>query len=97
MNYSGILSIKVMQENNDIVVIIKDSGSGIAEKDLSRVFEPYFTTKSAKHGSGLGLDITQQIIKKHKGHIDVSSVVNHGSTFVVYLPIKNGLSDTTIN
>ncbi len=67
-----------------IRISIKDQGVGIAEKHLSKVFDPYFTTK--QEGNGLGLATTYSIIKKHDGHITVESRPEIGTTFHIYLP-----------
>lgn len=61
-----------------------DEGCGIPDRDLKRVFDPYFTTKPS--GTGIGLASSHSIVKKHGGHIDVHSTVGKGSTFTVYLP-----------
>lgn len=61
-----------------------DQGCGISNEDLKRIFDPYFTTKSA--GTGLGLATVYSIINRHGGHIGVSSEVGKGTTFVIYLP-----------
>ena len=66
-----------------IRISITDEGVGIAEKYLSKVFDPYFTTKHS--GSGLGLAVTYSIIKKHDGHITVESRLGVGTTFQIYL------------
>jgi CheY-like chemotaxis protein len=63
---------------------VKDTGSGIPEKDLPRVFDPYFTTKPEGHG--LGLTICYTIVKKHNGHITVNSREGMGTVFSIYLP-----------
>ncbi|MGD0886477.1 MAG: PAS domain S-box protein [Thermodesulfovibrionales bacterium] len=65
-------------------VDIQDSGIGIPEQNLAKIFDPYFTTK--QRGSGLGLATSYSIIKNHGGVIEVKSEVNRGSTFSVYLP-----------
>lgn len=65
-------------------VEIIDSGCGICEDVIPRIFDPYFTTKSG--GTGLGLALTYQIVKAHGGHIEVFSRAGEGATFVVYLP-----------
>ena len=67
-----------------VVIEIQDQGQGIAQKHLSQIFDPYFTTKSK--GSGLGLTISYATIKRHDGHIAVESAVNEGTTFRIYLP-----------
>ncbi|RPH50340.1 MAG: PAS domain S-box protein, partial [Desulfobacteraceae bacterium] len=67
-----------------IRISIKDQGAGIAGKNLSKIFDPYFTTKT--EGSGLGLATAYSIIKKHDGHISVDSEPGAGATFHIYLP-----------
>jgi len=67
-----------------IEISIKDSGIGISPENLERIFDPYFTTK--KEGSGLGLATSYSIIHKHGGDIVVSSQVNQGTSFTVYIP-----------
>jgi two-component system, cell cycle sensor histidine kinase and response regulator CckA len=65
-------------------ISVKDSGQGIPEKILGRIFDPYFTTKP--QGSGLGLAVCYSIIKQHKGHLGVESQLGTGTTFRVFLP-----------
>ena len=67
-----------------VKITVADRGIGIPEEHLTRVFDPYFTTK--QKGSGLGLATTYSIVKKHDGHIAVESRLGFGSTFTVYLP-----------
>lgn len=74
----------ILQQGNYVVMSIKDSGIGIPEQYLSRIFDPYFTTKDK--GSGLGLATSYSIIKNHGGLIDVKSKLGEGTTFFVYLP-----------
>lgn len=66
---------------------VSDNGTGINEEDLSRIFDPYFSTKQKDTGSGLGLYVTYGIIKAHKGFIDVTSKRDVGTTFDVFLPV----------
>ena len=81
MNISG----KVNNSGKEIIIKIKDSGPGIPEENLSKIFQPYFTTKDK--GTGLGLSITYRIINDHKGRIEVESKVGEGATFIIRLPI----------
>jgi CheY-like chemotaxis protein len=67
-----------------VAIAIRDTGAGIAPQDLTRIFEPYFTTK--QQGNGLGLATSYSIVKSHGGLIDVSTELGRGSTFTVYLP-----------
>ncbi len=66
---------------------VSDTGTGIDEDNISKIFDPYFSTKQKDTGSGLGLYVTYGIIKAHKGHIDVTSKKGVGTTFEVYLPV----------
>ncbi len=67
-------------------VEVADNGGGIAPENLSRIFDPFFTTKAVGKGTGLGLSLSYGIVKKHAGHIEVSSVVGQGTTFRITLP-----------
>jgi len=69
-----------------VVVEIRDTGSGMAAKDLEHVFEPFFTTKRMGEGTGLGLAICHGIITQLGGRISVESVSGHGTTFSIWLP-----------
>jgi PAS domain S-box-containing protein len=85
----GVITIKACYEpNKDTVDIsISDTGIGIPEENLKRVFEPFFTTKGVGEGSGLGLFMVYNIIKEHKGNIEVESKPNQGTTFKISLPV----------
>ena len=71
-------------DNRTVIIEIEDSGKGIPKEKLSRIFQPYFSTK--ERGTGLGLYICDQIIQAHNGSIDVQSTINKGTTFNIYLP-----------
>ncbi len=86
MNYEGVLTVRIRQENNEAVVSVGDTGCGIPEAVQAKIFDAFFTTKSVGEGSGLGLDIVKKIIEKHQGRITVQSQVGVGTTFFVYLP-----------
>lgn len=96
MSEGGVIQIraenKLIEESNSlpiqpgryVMISIKDHGMGIDEKNLSKVFDPYFSTKQT--GIGLGLATAYSIIKKHAGHISVNSRPGYGTTFYIYLP-----------
>lgn len=69
---------------------VKDNGIGIPKEIQTRIFDPFFSTKETGEGTGLGLSISMDIIRKHKGNIQVESVRCEGTTFEVILPIKEG-------
>ena len=74
----------LLPEGNYLRLTVQDTGIGIPAKHLERIFDPYFTTKSK--GSGLGLTTSFSIVRKHGGHLSVTSEAGRGSTFTVYLP-----------
>ena len=74
----------LLERGRYIMVAVKDTGEGIKEEDLPKVFDPYFTTKET--GSGLGLASSFSIVKKHGGRLIVDSTVGKGTTFFIYLP-----------
>ncbi|MBI5406506.1 MAG: PAS domain S-box protein [Nitrospirae bacterium] len=78
-----------------VKISIKDHGVGIPQKHISKIFDPYFTTKQT--GSGLGLATTYSIIKNHGGHITVNSKVGEGTTFCVYLPATDKKVDVEMD
>jgi signal transduction histidine kinase len=80
----GILSIAIDTDKESHVVKIRDNGIGIAEENLSKLFEPYFTSK--RNGLGLGLAATLNILQSHKGRIEVNSELNKGSQFTITFP-----------
>lgn len=85
---SGKVEITTRQSApEEVAVIISDSGSGISKEAIAQIWDPFFTTKPAGQGLGLGLAITYNIIKRHGGEISVSSVVGEGSTFTVRIPL----------
>jgi len=77
-----------LQAGDYVKVSVKDRGKGIPPELMDKIFDPYFSTKqrSVQKGMGFGLAIVYAIIKKHKGHIDVSSGVNQGTTVDLYIP-----------
>lgn len=83
----GTIAIKTWSDENNIFVAISDTGCGISGQNLERLFEPFFTTKEPGVGTGLGLPIVKEIIKRHNGDISVESELNKGTVFTLRLPL----------
>ncbi|MCK4508991.1 MAG: cache domain-containing protein, partial [Desulfuromonadales bacterium] len=81
----GQLNVSTVREEDHVVITFVDTGSGIDEDDLERIFEPFYTTKD--RGTGLGLAITRQIIEQHHGSIQMTSRLNQGTTVTIRLPL----------
>lgn len=85
----GKVTITVYKEQEYACISIKDDGPGISEENLSKIFNPFFTTKEVGQGTGLGLSISHDIIvKKHNGIFNVVSTIGEGSEFIVKLPME---------
>ena len=82
----GKLSIKVSSQDGRARIEVSDTGRGIAAEDISRVFEPYYSTKET--GTGLGLAIARKAVDDHHGTIWVKSKVGEGTTFTITLPLS---------
>lgn len=83
---SGEIRINVSSDGSHALITIQDNGCGITEEHLSRIWEPFFTTKSDE-GTGLGLDICKRIVEEHGGTITCTSQVDVGTTFTISLPV----------
>jgi len=89
-NKKGMVSIGIFddpQDNNNVLVKVSDTGIGISDDTLSKIFEPLFTTKQI--GTGLGLSSCKNIIEQHGGTITVTSVIGKGTTFTIKIPKKS--------
>lgn len=85
MSGGGMLLITTSVMNDTVSIVVRDNGTGIPEENLSKIFEPYFTTKD--NGSGLGLTLVFKIIREHQGEISVKSKIGEGSSFTITLPV----------
>jgi signal transduction histidine kinase len=79
-----VLETRKVNENT-LCISVSDNGCGIAEEDMARLFQVFFSTKGSK-GTGLGLAVTHKIVSEHGGRIHVESTIDEGTTFSIYLP-----------
>ena len=86
---TGTISIKTELKNKHLKVIITDTGLGIKPEDITKITEPFYTTKAPGVGTGLGLSITYTIIKEHAGKLSYSSKKGKGTIATIRLPITN--------
>ena len=85
MTRGGVLTLGTEAREDGVCLVVSDTGGGIPPEMLSRIFEPFYTTK--KKGSGLGLMIVQRIVRDHGGRIQLESNVGQGTTFRIWLPL----------
>jgi PAS domain S-box-containing protein len=85
MSSGGTLALQTGESSDGVWVSVADTGGGIPQEQIARIFEPFYTTK--KKGTGLGLMIVQRIIRAHGGKIEVESRVGQGTTFRIWLPL----------
>lgn len=95
----GNVSLRLEETNDGVELEIPDTGCGIPQESLHRVFDRFYRAESSRDpetgGYGLGLSIAQQIARSHLGRLEVSSVLNEGSSFRLHLP-KNSLHGATV-
>jgi PAS domain S-box-containing protein len=87
MTRGGTLTLQTGENNEAAWVSVGDTGGGIPQEQINRIFEPFYTTK--KQGTGLGLMIVQRIVRAHNGGIELDSHVGRGTTFRVWFPLKD--------
>ncbi len=86
---NGLITIKTWSELENVFISIKDNGIGIPKDKLNQIYDPFYTSKEVGVGTGLGLSVVYDIIKKHEGTIDVVSKVGVGTEFIITIPHKN--------
>ena len=84
--YEPTVTVSTKKNADRIEVMVKDNGTGISEKVVEKIFQPFFTTKPTGQGTGLGLSLAYDIIKAHGGEIKVETKENEGTEFIVSLP-----------
>lgn len=90
----GDIFVETCQDIHQVILTVRDTGTGIKEKDMERLFTPFFTTKQGT-GTGLGLAASRRIIADHNGRILVDSVEGQGCTFTVFLPLAETIENST--
>ena len=83
---AGTIKVGVKEQAENVVISISDDGTGIPNDKKQKIFDPFYTTKTVEEGTGLGLSITFDIIKKHKGSIEVKDNKPKGTKFIINLP-----------
>lgn len=86
MPHGGTISLKVQKKHGQATLSITDTGTGMSEEHMAKLYSPFFTTKP--DGNGLGLPDVQKVVQAHGGSIDVSSAIGQGTTFVIKLPLQ---------
>ena len=87
-NYEAVVSVCTKKIKDKVEIRVKDNGTGIPKKVLDKVFHPFFTTKPTGQGTGLGLSLSYDIIKAHRGEIRVETKEGEGAEFTIHLPAK---------
>ncbi len=95
-NISGLSEHNSMEPGDYCVITVRDNGSGMDPDTLSHIFEPFFSTKSQTQGTGLGLATIYGIVKQNHGYIHVSSEINQGSEFQIFLPVYDETGEAEI-
>jgi two-component system, sporulation sensor kinase E len=85
MTKGGTLTLQTGEGSDGVWVSVEDTGGGIPQEEINRIFEPFYTTK--KKGTGLGLMIVQRIVRAHGGRIDLESHIGRGTKFRIWLPL----------
>ena len=88
MRDTGTLRLETRVEGEELVVSVSDTGEGIHPRHFAHLFQPFFSTRRAGEGTGLGLTLSRRIVLRHGGRVEVSSEEGRGSTFSVFLPLR---------
>jgi len=86
-NAGGEITIETKKDGDNVFIKIKDNGTGMDAQTQKKVFEPFFTTKEVGEGTGLGMSIAYNTIKKHNGRVIINSIPGEGSEFILQIPI----------
>jgi len=89
----GVITITTEARGDHVMLHIQDTGKGIKDEDLVNIFEPFFSTKPAVEGTGLGLSVSYGIMKRHQGNIEVTETSEKGTIFTISLPINGPVDE----
>lgn len=87
----GSIQVELQHRDENAIIVVSDNGRGIPPEHLPNIFRPFYTTKG--NGTGLGLSLARRIVEEHRGRIEVTSSVGHGSKFVVFLPFHPSMPE----
>ena len=82
------MDVRLVRNGDDALLRVRDTGCGICEDDLDKIFDPFYTTRPVGEGTGLGLFLCYSIARQHSGDITVESAEGRGATFTVRLPLQ---------
>ncbi len=88
MPHGGSLTITTARDDGHVLLIVEDTGAGMSDEVMKKIFNPFFTTKDVDEGTGLGLSVVHGIVTSHGGTIEVESKVGRGTKFTVRLPVQ---------
>jgi signal transduction histidine kinase len=91
LNYEPTVSVSTKKVDDKVFITVADNGNGIPQKNLDKIFQPFFTTKPTGQGTGLGLSLAYDIVKTHGGEIKVETTEGKGSEFIIQLPAKEAI------
>src|SRR5690606_15279883 len=83
----GVLEIETTADSENAYITISDNGIGMSDEVKEKMFEPFFTTKEVGEGTGLGMSIVYNTIRKHQGEIKIESAVGEGVSFIIMIPL----------
>jgi len=86
-NYEPTVTVSTKKEKKNLEIKVTDNGNGIPQKVLDKIFQPFFTTKPAGEGTGLGLSLSYDIVKAHGGELEVETKEGEGTEFIIQLPL----------
>jgi signal transduction histidine kinase len=84
----GVLDVRTAIVDGRIEIVVSDSGAGISREHIKKIYDPFFTTKTAGKGTGLGLSVSYGIVQEHGGSISVESNVGRGTSFRLDFPLS---------